>query len=87
MGCPERIPVPASIRIEVKLKVFDGDFKCHFCKAKKPAGSMAVEYLINGVQIAIACLWHKMCKTFEETGKLCQNHEQGLDTECNEIQF
>lgn len=84
MGCPEQVPAPY---IEIAYRLSIRDFKCHFCKQKKPAGSIGVEYLRNGTLIMIACIWHKMCRNFEETGMLCKNHGEAMDVECNEIPF
>lgn len=84
MGCPEQ--VPASY-IEIRMATKYADFKCHFCQRLKPAGSIAIEYIRNGKTIALACIWHKLCKSFEDTGMLCKNHEDRLDVECSEIPF
>lgn len=70
---------------KVEMRGFGSAFRCHFCGTIRPEGSIATIYWTGNIFIAIACSWHPICKAFEQDGKMCQNHEEGIEGECNSV--
>lgn len=77
----------SATKYSLRLTEVPRDWDCSFCETRKPAGSVAIEYVIGNVIVKYTCLHHKVCETFYNFGFLCITHEQNKDEDCSEVPF